>query len=101
MREKYKGFNEETKTFYKIQEERKMEENKVMTNEEITEKIDGGSGNGIGLGILIGSIITSAAIVGAKKLTEMIHNRKSKKEYIKSKNGDSEVVDVDSDETVE
>lgn len=67
-----------------------MEEMEVKTNElepvvdevetAVEETTGSGSRSGIGLGMLIGSGLTLAAIVGGKKLKEMWAERRARKE---------------------
>lgn len=58
-------------------------ENEIMNTEfevmEEEETTNAGSGKSIGLGVLIGSLLTAAVIAGGKKLKKVVKNHKARK----------------------
>lgn len=80
-------------------------ENEIMNNEEVMNEVEvveeENSGNGTGLGFVIGSVVTLAIIAGVKGFKKAKAWYKTKKEQSESTSNDSESVDdeIDSEET--
>lgn len=80
-------------------------ENEIMNNEEVMNEVEvveeENSGNGTGLGFVIGSAVTLAIIAGVKGFKKAKAWYKAKKEQSESTSNDSESVDdeIDSEET--
>jgi hypothetical protein len=70
--------------FKKYEKEKsKMEENAIVTTEGIEEgavtETNKSISKDLGLGALVGSVVTVAVIAGVKKLKKVLHDRKIKK----------------------